>query len=126
MTIDRHEIQSAYFGHECFALFTAACYFNQSVAIENGKIEEANLVQLPIVIVSNETSHDRDVAFSNNNILTDMIKKLEPSINTFHFWSDGCAGQFRSKYVFRSFSFYPAEINLTWSYGEAHHFKGLY
>ena len=123
----RHEIQSAYFGHECFTLFTAACYFNRSVATENGKIdEEANPVQLAVVIVSNETSHDRDVGFSNNNILIDMIKKLEPSINTFHFWSDGCAWQFRSKYVFRSFSFYPAEISLNWGYGEAHHFKGSY
>ena len=28
--------------------------------------------------------------------------------------------------MFPSFSFSPAEINLTWSYGEAHHFKGLY
>ena len=55
----RHEIQSAYFGHECFTLFTAACYFNQSVAIENGRIdEEANLVQLPVVTVSNETLPD--------------------------------------------------------------------
>ena len=75
----RHEIQSAYFDHECFTLFTTACYFNWSVAIENGKInEEANLVQLPVVNVSNETSLDQDVAFSNNNILIDMIKKLEP------------------------------------------------
>ena len=81
----RHDTQSAYFGHECFTQFTAACYFNRSVAIENGKIDkEANLVHLPVVIVSNETLHDRDVAFSNN-ILIDMIKKLEPSINTFPF-----------------------------------------
>ena len=81
-------------------LFTAACYFNRSVAIENWKIdEEENLLQLPVVTVSNEISHDRDVDFSNNNILIDMTKKLEPSINTFHFWSDVCAGQFCSKYV---------------------------
>ena len=31
----------------------------------------------------------------------------------------------RSKYVFRSFSYYPANIKLTWNYGEAHHFKGM-
>ena len=54
-------------------LFTAACYFNRSVAIENWEIdEEENLLQLPVVTVSNEISHDRDVAFSNNNILIDM------------------------------------------------------
>ena len=105
----RHEIQSAYFDHECFTLFTTACYFNWSVVIENGKInEEANLVQLPVVNVSNETSLDQDVAFSNNNILIDAIKKLEPSINTFHFWSDGCAGQFLLKYVFQNWKVFPS------------------
>ena len=29
----RHEIQSVYFGHECFMIFTAACYFNNIVGI---------------------------------------------------------------------------------------------
>ena len=32
--------------------------------------------------------------------------------------------EFWSQYVFYSFSYYPEEITWTWSYGEAHHFKG--
>ena len=121
----RHEIQSAYFGHENFTIFTAACYFHESLSVENGKLDEkSNLVKLPVAIISNETSHDRNVAFTNNNQLIRMVKDLAPSISTFHFWSDGCAGQFRSQFVFRSFTYYPEDITLTWSYGEAHHFKG--
>ena len=71
-----------------------------------------NLIRFTVVIASNEILHDRNVVLSNNIILNDMIEKLEPSLNTFHFCSDGCAGQFHSKKNgFRSFSFYSAEIN---------------
>ena len=43
---------------------------NQSVATENVKIDaEANLIELPVVIVSSETSHDPNITFCNNNIL---------------------------------------------------------
>ena len=63
-----HEIQTAYFGHKNFTTFTAACYFHESIAVENGKLdEEPNLVKLPVAIISNETCHDRNVALTNNN-----------------------------------------------------------
>ena len=39
-------------------------------------------------------------------------------------WSDGCASQFRSQYVFQTLSFHPASLKVFWDYGEAHHFKG--
>ena len=66
----RCNIQSVYFGHQCFTLFTSAFYMNQSVATENVKIDaEANLIELPVVIVSSETSHDPNITFCNNNIL---------------------------------------------------------
>ena len=123
-----HEIQSAYFGHENFTLFTAACYFHKAANIESfsSNIDhDSCLVIVPIAVVSNETSHNRNVAFTNNNKLIPFVQEINPTVDTFHFWSDRCARQFRSKYVFRSFSYYPANINLTWNYGEAHHFKGM-
>ena len=79
-----------------------------------------------MAIISNETSHDRNVAFTNNNKLIRIVREMAPTTDTFHFWSDGCAGQFRSCYVFQSFCAYPADIKLTWDYGEAHHFKGMF
>ena len=122
------EFQSAYFGHECFTIFTAACYVHKDVVC-NGKAKfdkEFGLNVIPIVIISNETTHDRDVAFTNNQKLISIVQDISPDITNFHFWSDGCAGQFRSRYVFRSFSYYPQALYLTWDYGEAHHFKGMY
>ena len=122
-----HEIQSAYFGHENFIIFTAACYFHTSISIEKKVTdEESNLMKIPVIIISNKIKHDRNVAFSNNNKLIRMVKDMAPNISTFHFWSDDCAGQFWSQFVFRFFCYYPADITLAWNYGEAHHFKGMH
>ena len=57
----RHKIQSAYFGHECFTIFTAACYFNSIVGIPGYvKIdEEKGWKVVSRAIMSNETQHDR-------------------------------------------------------------------
>ena len=64
--------------------------------------------------------------------LLEIILQYLPNTNiyqtlpnhTVYFWSDGCSGQFRSKYTFRSMSYYPQNLKLFWDYGEAHHFKG--
>ena len=123
-----HEIQSKYFGLENFTLFTAACYFHWAANIESFSSNinhDSCLLIVSVTVVSNETSPNRNVAFTNNNKLISFVQKINPAVNTFHFWSNGCAGQFRSKYVFCSFSCYPANIKLTWNYGEAHYFKGM-
>ena len=86
-----HEVQSAYFGHENFTLYTAACYFHKSLDID-GKSDPNDLTVIPMAIISNETSHDRNVAFTNNNKLICIVREMAPTIDTFHFWSDGCAG----------------------------------
>ena len=117
----QHEIQSTYFGHENFTLFTAACYFHRAANIESfsSNIDhDSCLVIVPVAVVSNETSHDCDVAFTNNNKLISFVQEINPAVN-------GCAWQFSSKYVLRLFSYYPANIKLTWNYGEAHNFKGM-
>ena len=51
-----HEIQSAYFGHENFTLFTAACYFHRDANIESFSSNndcDSCLVIVPVAVVSN-------------------------------------------------------------------------
>ena len=38
----RDEIRSTYFGHENFTIFTATCYFQVSINVENTKIDDEN------------------------------------------------------------------------------------
>ena len=89
------------------------------------KDKESQLKIVPIATALNETQHDRNVAFTNNKLI-EMILEICPSTKTFHFWSDGCSGQFRAKYVFQSFCCYPPSIKLTWNYEEVHYFNGIF
>ena len=81
---------------------------------------------IPMALISNETSHNRTVAFTNNNKLIHIIREMAPTIDTFHIWSDGYTGQFRPCYVFQLFCAYPPDIKLTQDCGEAHYFKSMF
>ena len=86
--------------------------------------EESGLKLIPIAIISNVT-HERNIAYQCNQKVIQMVQsKLNQVINTVHIWSDGCASQFRSQYVLRTLSFYPASSKVFCDYGEAHHFQG--
>ena len=111
-----HEIQSAYYGHEAFTLFTAACYVQGSNTDYNFKSnidKDTGLSVIPVVIVSNQTVHERNITFSCNVLLIDFIKNHFPNVEKVHFWSDGCSSQFRSQSVFCSFSYFPRNLELT-------------
>ena len=81
-------------------------------------------MKLLSVIVSNEAIHDRNTAFSCNMKLSEIVRQHIPSLKLAYFWSDGCTAQFRSTFAFCSMTFYPNDLELSWDYGEAHHFKG--
>ena len=52
-----------------------------------------SLVIVPVAMVSNETSHNRNVAFINNKPIF-FAQEINPVFDTFHFWSNGCVRQF--------------------------------
>ena len=55
-----------------------------------------------------------------------MIKRVERHTNLTRIitWSDGCATQFRSRFVFKLLANYRRDLQLEWNYNEAHHGKG--
>ena len=109
----KHEIHRAYFGHEAFTLFTAACYYKPT-GKENEKIDASGLVVHSLVIVSHKIIHERNIAFSCNMKLLNYLKAINPTLKTVYFWSDGRASQSRSKYAFQSLSFYPSWLKVFW------------
>ena len=83
----KNEIQSAYFGHEAFTLYTAACYFKKE--LPGAKCDpDCDLYMLPVVIVSNETQHECNIAYLCNLKLLNFILEQLPNINQIFFWSD--------------------------------------
>ena len=112
---EQNEIQSAYFGHTCFSIFTACCYY---------KAEEGKQMKYPVTITSESSDHSRIAAFSCvNKIIKLMEEKIKP-IKKVIVWSDGMAAQFHSRFVFMLLSTIDHAIDLERHYNEVPHGKG--
>ena len=111
----KDEIQSAYFGHENFTLYTVCVWYAEADEIKSKTY----------CIISDCLSHDKFLALHFNKLIIERIRQLVPNLEQVHFWSDGCASQFKSKYCFYFLATeYPSDIRLTWSFFESHHGKG--
>ena len=102
------EIQSAYFGHASFSIFTACCYFK----------DESNAINKEAITVTSETSdHSRSASVSCLQKVIHFVREkythLPLKLNVI-VWSDGCAAQVRSRYVFLLLSKLEASVNLSW------------
>ena len=109
------EIQSAYFGHNSFSIFTACRYLRK----------DGDLINENITIISEASDHSCIVAFTCINKVFDFVQEkhnLPPEV-TLHIWSDECAGQFRSRYVFALVSQIDSKVEVNWYYKERHHDK---
>ena len=56
-----------------------------------------------------------------NKVTNHVLSRIENNIDTIYVVSDGCASQFRSKYIFKLSTRMYAEKSLMWHYNEAHH-----
>ena len=147
----QHEVQSAYFGHSSFALFTACCYLRSM---------DGSLIKESLVVVTESPDYSRTLRekyfpafglnksgkirtkknsvfghFSRSGItayscfskaVTYIREKYQelPLKLTLYVWSDYCATQLRSCYVFSLMSCYDCTLNISWFYNEHHHGKG--
>ena len=85
-----------YFGHKKLTIFTAACYFQENITVENGKLdEESNLVKFLVAIILNETSYHQNFAFTNNNNwLISMVKNIAPILLLVKLLNEKFTGKF--------------------------------
>lgn len=111
------EIQSAYFGHQSFSLFTSCCYFLD---------EEQKLDHKSIVVITESSDHNRITSMSSLKQVVEIAE--EWTKRKFHrliVWSDGMGSQFRSRFVFKILSAtILVDKSLSWFYNERHHGKG--
>ena len=116
---EQDEIQSAYFGQNSFSIFTACCYTR---GIDDRLLNEY------FTVTSEATDRSRIAAFSCINLIIDSLQKKFPSqfnnYPVFYIWSDGCASQFRSRFVFALMIHFNPDYTIQWYYNERHHGKG--
>lgn len=113
------EVQSAYFGHANFSIFTACGYFRKELG--------EDLTKVPITIVSEAKDQSRIAARTCVSKAIELIEEQMPIVNDLNrvvVWSDGCSSQFRSRFTFSLLvDLYPMK-SIEWNYNEAHHGKG--
>ena len=81
---EQDEIQSAYFGHNSFSIFTACCYTRGI---------DGTLLNENFTVTSEATDHSRIAAFSCINLIIDLLQKKFPSefnnyLMFYYIWSD--------------------------------------
>ena len=64
----KDEIQSVYFGHEAFTIYTAACYSEECVN-DQSETDLNSGLSLSVAIVWNETAHERNIAIAYLKLL---------------------------------------------------------
>ena len=88
-------IQSAYFGNQCFSIFTGCCYFNVQGNIKNDNVN----------VVSEISDHDIVASMSClEKVVHEIESKHGKCYENLCVWSDGIDGmgaQFRSSFVFQ-------------------------
>ena len=113
------EIQSAYFGHTNFSIFTVCGYFRKETS--------SDLTKVPITIVSEAKDQSRIASHACVSKVIECVEEQMPIANYLNrviIWSDGCSAQFRSRFTFSILvDLYPAKT-IEWNYNEAHHGKG--
>ena len=74
-------------------------------------------------MISESSDHSRIAALT---CIDFVIKEVERHTNftKIIMWGDGCAAQFRSRFIFKLFANYRKDFQLEWNYNEAHHSKG--
>ena len=112
---DQAQIQKAKFGKKLFSIFTACCYLYIDGIIINENI----------TITSEANGHSRSAAMSCwGRVLSYIREKYQLADSLIlHIWSDGCSGQFRSRYVL--LSRFELTHTIFWYYNECHRGKSL-
>ena len=103
----QNKAQKAYFDHTAISIFTACCYLKD----ENSKLEKES-----VTLTSELSDHSRSAAITCVIKMMEFIREkhqhLPLHINVY-VWSDGCASQFCSRFVFSLLSTIDSSINLS-------------
>ena len=66
-------------------MYTAACYYRSHDIDGACSDKDAGLKVLSVVIVSNETIHERNIAFLRNMKLSEIVRQHTPSLKKAYF-----------------------------------------
>jgi len=108
----QNEVQAAHFNRRQISLFTAVATIDKSVNIS-------------FAIVNDDLKHSKFQVFYYMQILIQQIKKKYPQLSHVEFVTDGCASQFKNKYILTNLLFTEKDLGITanWHFMPTSHGK---
>ena len=104
--------------HNSFSIFTAYCY-RRGI--------DGTLLNKNFTVSSEAIDHSRTDAFACIDLIIDSLQKKFPlqfnNYPVFYIWSDGCASQFRPRFVFALMTHFKTDYTIQWYYNKRHHEK---
>ncbi|GBN71476.1 hypothetical protein AVEN_173498-1 [Araneus ventricosus] len=80
---------------------------------------------IPLCIISDDLKHDVSMVYEIQKNVTAFLKENYPHITNIHYFSDGCAGQYKNKYNFVNLCLHEKDFKLKaqWSFFATSHGK---
>ncbi|CAF3985084.1 unnamed protein product [Rotaria sp. Silwood2] len=110
--IEQNEIQSAHWSRKQLSIFTAHVWSQSKT--------------YPLVIISDDSSHDKYTVAKCLEHLFKHLKILLPSMKELIIFSDGSACQFKQRFLFKNLTYLADQfsLKLSWNFFASHHGKG--
>ena len=114
---EQKEIQSAYFGHNSFSIFTA-CWYTCGI---DGKLLNENFT-----VSSDATNNSRIAAFLCINLIIDSLQKkhIHSCVLYMEWWLRITICFVFTRFVFALMTHFNPDYTIQWYYDEPHHGKG--
>lgn len=110
--VNQNEIQSAHFSYSQVTIFTCVAWLHTGTK--------------SFAITSNELAHNKYDVYCFLSLIIKKLKKKHPISKIFIF-SDGCASQFKNKFIMSSLPHFRKEFNVShfeWNFFATSHGKG--
>ncbi|CAF2926907.1 unnamed protein product [Rotaria sp. Silwood2] len=110
--IEQNQIQSAHWSRKQLSIFTAHVWSQSKT--------------YPLVIISDDSSHDKYTVAKCLEHLLERSKILLPSMKELIIFSDGSACQFKERFLFKNLTHLADQfsLKLSWNFFASHHGKG--
>lgn len=110
--IAQNEVQSAYYNQHTIAIFTVVIWAGRQTFSK--------------VYVTDDTSHSKYCVLVFLNEIISCMKMQLPDLKSIKIFSDGCAAQFKNRWILSLMSTgqYLFDVNLSWNFFASGHGKG--
>lgn len=87
--------------------------------------DSGNIKASSLCVLSDDLEHDVSFVYATQNVITSYIKITFPNVKKLHYYSDGCAAQYKNCKNFINLCHHKEDFNLaaTWSFFATSHGK---